>query len=182
MQNALILHGRNCTPDLFWYQWIGKELEKQGYSVDIPLLPENTSADRKIWVPYILENFTFDSSSVVITHSSSGVVFFEVLENLDVKIDKLILVAGFISPLLDTPSHPALKEAYDWDKIRRSISNLYIINSDTDSTGADMKKGREIFEKLGGTQIIMHNQAHFGSIKHNQPYKEFPLLKKLTTD
>jgi hypothetical protein len=39
MKNAIILHGRNCTPD------IKNELQKLDYEVFLPLLPENTSAD-----------------------------------------------------------------------------------------------------------------------------------------
>lgn len=182
MKTALVLHGRNCKPEMFWYPYIAKELEKIGYEVSVPLLPEHTSGDREIWVPFILESFNFQEESTLIAVSASVAVLLEVIESLDHPVKKVILVAGFITPLGESKSHPAIKDNYDWDKIKRNIGELYIINSDIDPYGANDVKGREIFEKLGGTQIIPHNQGHFGSIKFNQPYKEFPLLKKLIQD
>ena len=82
MKNALILHGRNCTPDMFWYKWLGNELEKAGYEVNIPLLPENTSADRKIWVPFIKQALDFNPESIVVAVSASCATTLEVIENL----------------------------------------------------------------------------------------------------
>lgn len=177
MKNALVLHGRNCTPEMFWYPYIRNELEKLGYQTSVPLLPEYRSADREIWVPFIKRTFDFQEDSILIGVSSSCAAILEVVESLNHFVDKVILVAGFISPLREENTHPVLKDDYNWDKIRRNIRELYIINSDTDEIGADQNKGREIFQKLGGTQIIMHDQGHFGSIKLDQPYKTFPLLK-----
>lgn len=182
MKNALILHGRNCTPDMFWYKWLGSELEKAGYEVNIPLLPENTSADRKVWVPFIKQALDFNPESIVVAVSASCAITLEVIENLDTRIFRLALVAGFITPLRGEKTHPAIKEHYNWKKIRKNIQELYIINSDVDPIGATWDKGKEIFDKLGGTQIIMHDQGHFGSIRFNQPYKKFPLLKRLIID
>lgn len=182
MKTAIVLHGRNCTPEMFWYQYIADELRKLGYETSVPLLPESESADRTVWLPFIEQHFIASNESILIGVSSSCAAILEYVESLDHIVHKVILVAGFVSPLLNKDTHPILKDDYNWNKISENIEELYIINSDTDPTGADQQKGIEIFEKLGGHLIIIKDQGHFGSIKYDQPYKEFPLLKKLIQD
>ncbi len=178
MKTAAVLHGKSCNPEMFWYRYAEDVLRKEGYNVWLPTLPASESADRTIWVPFIQEHFTFTEESILVGHSASNPVILEILETLPHPVQKVILVAGFAKPLNNTP-HPSVKDSYDWKKIGANIRELYIINSDNDPYGADHHAGRYIFEKLHGTQIIMHGERHFGSIRFNQPYKEFPLLKRL---
>ncbi|SNR31811.1 hypothetical protein SAMN06265360_10230 [Haloechinothrix alba] len=39
-KNAIIFHGTYCTPDQYWYPWLGEQLESRGYTVDLPHYPE----------------------------------------------------------------------------------------------------------------------------------------------
>jgi hypothetical protein len=45
MKNAIILHGTGCTPDSFWQPSIKAFLEKKGYSVWVPQLPDADTID-----------------------------------------------------------------------------------------------------------------------------------------
>ncbi|MFH1649737.1 MAG: alpha/beta hydrolase [Candidatus Woesearchaeota archaeon] len=182
MKTAAIFHGRNCSPDMFWYGYADKVLTDQGYKVWRPQLPNTRAARREEWVPFIKENFKFTSESVLVGTSASCAAVLEVVEGLSEPIAKVILVAGFARPIGNETSHPTLKSSYDWEKIKKNAKEFYFINSDDDPYGAGEEEGRYLFSKLGGTCILCHGQGHFGTIKLKQEYPEFPLLKRLLTD
>lgn len=112
-----------------------------------------------------------------------------ILENINVKINKAILVAGYARTLgkmvdpqlkkLEQDAEAILQEKYYWDKIRNNVKDIFFINSDNDPWGCDEQEGYYMFRHLGGTLIIRHGEGHMGSDKFNQPYKQFPLLEKL---
>lgn len=56
---------------------------------------------------------------------------------------------------------------------------LPYVKSDNDPWSCDDKQGKRMFDKLGGTLIVRHDEGHMGSDSFNQPYKEFPLIIKL---
>lgn len=72
-----------------------------------------------------------------------------------------------------------LQEKYNWDKIKKNVKDLIIINSSDDPWGCNTKEGLEIFKHLGGTLIVRDGEGHMGSDSFNQPYTKFPLLEKL---
>ena len=189
MKNAIIFHGSSETPNSFWYPSIKKFLETQGYEVWVPQLPKPEAPDLRIHLPFVMKNATFSNETVIIGHSSGCPLVLSVLENINVKIDKAILVSGYARILqkMDEPSLkkeekdalPILQEKYDWDKIRGNARDMIFINSDNDPWGCDDKEGDYMFRHLGGTFIIRHGEGHMGTNTFNQPYKEFPFLEKL---
>ncbi len=103
-----------------------------------------------------------------------------ILENINVKIDKAILVAGFGRQLRgDRKPQLILQKSYDWKKIKDHVKDIIFINSSDDPWKIDHKEGMYLFEKLGGTLIVREGEGHMGSDSFNQPYKKFPLLEKL---
>ena len=176
--NAILLHGSGASPESFWLPWLKSELEKDGYEVWAPQLPDNSDdPELETWLNYVLENGIFNSTTVLIGHSSGAALILALMESLDVKIKQAILVSGFLKM---EKKLKTLKEDYNWDKISKStIEKLIFINSDNDPWACDDKQGRKMLDLAGGIQIIMKGEGHMGSMKFNQPYKEFPLLKKL---
>lgn len=179
MKNATLFHGTGCSPKSYWLPWLKKELEKKKYKVQVPLLPNSDKPDIKEWLPFVLKNGKFSKDTVLIGHSAGCPLILSILENINVKIKQAILVAGFSEPLKTIDKEPILQASYDWKKIKSHVQDLVFINSDNDPWGCNDKAGRRLFDRLGGTLIVMHSQGHFGSDTYKQPYKEFPLLLKL---
>ncbi len=44
MKNVIIFHGTDCKPEDFWYSWLKNELEKAGYTVEVPYYPTKTES------------------------------------------------------------------------------------------------------------------------------------------
>lgn len=179
MKNASIFHGHGSNSNSFWHPWLKRVLEKAGWKVWLPDMPNTDSPKLTEWLPFALDNGNFDEETVLIGHSCGASMILSVLERISVKIDLAILVAGFIEPLDNSPD-PILQGRYDWDTIKRHCSRFVVINSDNDPWGCDDKMGKKISDAVSGKLIILHD-GHMGSDSFNQPYKEFPLLLDLIT-
>lgn len=179
MPNAAILHGRNCSPDMFWYSYAESLLRKKGYSVWRPQLPNTRTADLHEWLPYVTKNFRTAEESILIGHSASCPLILSILEKTESSVRAIVLVAGSVGLLKSKEPRAILQDSYDWEKIRMNARDIFIINSKNDPYGADDAAGRELHHHLGGKLIISPDQGHFGSIKYNQPYERFPLLKEV---
>ncbi len=178
MKNAVILHGSGETPESFWFPYIKLELEKKGYIISIPQLPNTDNPDLASWLPAAFKE-AYNEETLLVGHSAGCPLILSVLEQLNVKIKQAILVAGFSTPLPDG-STSILQDKYDWKKIGENVEDIILINSDNDPWGCDDKQGRNILDNLGkGTLIIQKGEGHMGSDTYNQPYKEFPFLVKL---
>lgn len=171
--------GSGETPESFWYPFVKAELEKRGYSVSIPLLPDNEKPEINKTLPFVLKNCKFDKDTVIVAHSAGCPLTLAVLENLNVKIRQVILVAGYCTSIGTEKGNGALQKSYNWKKIKENIADIVFINSDNDPWKCDDKQGRKMFDHLGGTLIIRHGEGHMGSNRFNQPYKEFPLIVAL---
>lgn len=127
-----------------------------------------------------------DKESVLIGHSAGCPLILSILENINIHINKVILVAGFARQTKFTPpkgqkieKQLILQDKYNWNKIKRNVKNLIFINSDNDPWGCNDKEGMYMWKYLGGTLILREGEGHMGSDSFNQPYKKFPLLEKL---
>jgi uncharacterized protein len=180
MRNAIIFHGHGETPESYWLPWLKGVLEARGFMVWAPQLPNADHPTVSVQLPFVLHNGIFAEETVLVGHSAGCPLALSVLENIDVTVRKAILVSGFASPLKgDADSVLQVQPGYDWKKIKSHVADIIFMNSDNDPWGCDDKKGREMFDHLGGTLIIRHGEGHMGSQRFNQPYKEFPLLATL---
>jgi predicted alpha/beta hydrolase family esterase len=178
LKNAIIFHGTDDNPERHWYGWLGKELEADGYKVEIPDNPEINKEPIATFLPKVLKKHSFDESTILVGHSAGGPLILSILEYIDIQIAKAVLVAGYSVHPDDQMEDPILQEVYDWDKINRNVREIVFINSVNDPWNCDDKQGRIMFDHLGGTQIIL-NDGHFGSVTKGQVYDKFPLLKTL---
>jgi predicted alpha/beta hydrolase family esterase len=174
-KKVIIFHGTGGNPDVAWYPWLSKQLESRGYIVERPFYPGINEEPISEFLPKVLANHKFDENTVIIGHSGGAPLILSILENIDVVISQAFLVAGY-STLPNTSTEPVLQESYNWGKIKSHVKDIYFINSTNDPYGCDDKQGRAMFDKLGGTQIIL-NEGHFGS--PGQEYNTFELLNKL---
>ena len=178
MKQIIVLHGTGGTPKHFWFPYLKKSLPQNKYQVRIPQLPNTNRPDIKEWLPFVLEKFNFNNNTILVGHSAGCPLILSILENIDVKISKAILVAGFIESL-DNDPEPILQSEYKWTTIKKHSERFVFVNSVNDPWGCNDMQGVKMFDKLGGDLIIRADQGHMGSDKFNQPYREFPLVKFL---
>lgn len=180
MKNAILLQGAGETTQSFWLPYAKKELEKKGYEVWLPQLPDNDDPDIKKSLPFVLKNGKFTKETIIIGRSAGCPLILSILENINVQIKQAILVAGFVTPIpIQGAANKILQKSYHWEKIRHHVKDIIFINSDNDPWGCNDKQGRYMLDHLGGKLIIPKGEGHMGSDTFKQPYKEFPFLIKL---
>lgn len=186
MKNALILHGMANNHTGNWFPWLKKELEKQGYKVWVPDLPNADMPEKNAWLNTVFSNkeWVFDKDSVIIGHSAGSTLILRILEELpeNVKINKAVLVAGFTN-LSTNPEWFSFRrslagEPFKWDKIKKSCEHFYFVCSDNDRYQCGVDQAKIMQEHLGGEVILKKGQDHFNLEKGPQ-YKKFPELLKL---
>jgi predicted alpha/beta hydrolase family esterase len=178
MKNANIFHGTGCTPNSYWLPYLKRELEKRGYKVWVPNLPDADKPDIKKWLPVALKGI-YTMETVIVGHSAGGPLVLSILEHLQKTIRMAVLVAGYARQKGEWKNpEKILQHSYNWKKIKNNVREIIYINSDNDPWGCNDIEGKYMFNHLGGTLIIKH-EGHMGSDTFKQPYKEFPLLVKL---
>ncbi len=175
----VIFHGLKGSPEDYWYPWLKQELEAQGHTVLVPLLPHAHVPDHEIWVRFARQCIAYDRDTVLIGHAHGAALILGLLEELETSIRSAFFVAGFHVPPLASVQYPILTQQYDWDLIRSRCRAFVVINSDNDPWGASEAIGRDLAEKLGGEFVLNRGEGHMGSKMFNQPYATFPLLLKL---
>lgn len=181
MKNAILLHGTGGSDsDYFWFADTKQHLEAEGYDVWRPGLPNTQKPELQETLNFVLQNMpTLDEQSVIVGHSSACPLILSLLERIDTKIAKAVLVSGFYESLGDDTLKLMLQESYDWEKIGDNAKEIYLLNSDNDPWGCTDQQARPVAEKLQAPLIVMFGQGHMGSGTFNQPYQEFPIVKRI---
>ena len=163
--NYLLIHGYDSSSRGAFLPWLKEELEKKGFEVQAPDLPNSSHPKEKEQVARVLNDCRIDEHTIVVGHSLGGTVALKALQKANKKIAGLVLVA----PAIDKEFPGAERRAYwadfswdiDYEKIMR-LTNFRIILSDYRER---QKRGayiRSLADKLGAQVVAASAQKeHF---------------------
>ena len=171
MKRVLIIHGWESNSREHWF-WAEKErLEKLGYEVIVPDMPDTLHPKKEDWVKTI-EDFNPDKDSILIGHSLGGVAILRYLEMANKKIGKCIFIATPIKNL--GPGYDGienfLKSSFNWEKIREKAEKLVVFNQ-TEDPAVPLKHGKDLASFINAELVIVEGNDHFDKIN-------FDLLEK----
>lgn len=183
---ALIIHGYNGTNQGNWFPWLKAELEKKGWSVDVPNLPNTEKPQRTeqlstltdIWNPQLsLAN----EKKVLIGHSLGGSLLLTMLEQ-DWKnpIDMAVIVASTSHEVHPIELENYFTKPYDFEKIKKNCKKFILIFSDNDPY-ISAETGPYYQHQLGENAelFMIHSAGHF---MKRDGYEEFPLILSSITN
>jgi len=182
MKNVLILHGTQGNSKENWFPWLKLELEKKGYKVWLPDLPDANIPNLKKYNDFILSNkdWKFDSESVIVGHSSGSVAILALLNELpdEVVVDTCILVAPFEKDSPGGQWEPN-KELFDYKpdlkKVKKHCKNFILIISDNDKY-CPVEYVRRLGKELGAKVIETHGDGHFSVGSGGPKYRKLPVI------
>lgn len=182
MKNALILHGTGGNPKENWFDWLRVELEKEGWRVWVPHLPDSDAPNIKRYNRFLLEEqrWDFNEESIIIGHSSGAVAILGLLEELpeNVIVDRCYLVGAFKDDLGRTDLTGLFEEPFDFAKIKQHAQKLVFIHADNDPH-CPLTHAQYLAEQTGGQLIIKPGQKHFSVGTYGEQYRQFPFLLEL---
>lgn len=167
MKHAIIVHGFKSRPDTNWKPWLAKELEQEGFAVDIPEMPDTTKPVASAWNKRLSDAVGTPSDvTYLIGHSLGCITILRYLETLndDHKIGACVLVAGFGERFqrYDGGHDTFFDHELNWMKIRQHCDRFIVIHSD-DDPNVEIEQLELLTEKLNAKAIRLHGMGHFGS-------------------
>lgn len=189
-KRIIIVHGWGKSPKTDWFPWAKEELEKKGFEVLVPEMPETNWPKIEPWVETLVKAVGRAGEEVILVgHSIGCQAVLRFLETLpeNQKIGKAILVAPWFTLTPETTEEkedaeiadPWLNTSLNFDKVKSKANSFTAILSDNDPF-IPLEENKKIFEeKLGAEVIIKENQGHFDE---EVGIKKLPLLLKYILD
>lgn len=176
MKRVFIIHGWRGTPYNHYHKWLKSELEKLGFEVFIPAMPDTESPVIEKWIAHLSEVVGMpDKDTHFVGHSIGCQTILRYLETISTPIGKTVFVAGWFD--LEDPedelkgaAEPWIKIPIDFVKVKKVLSRSVLLISDNDPYGA-FEENKKKFAELGSKIVVLHNAGHITS---EDGYKELP--------
>jgi len=170
MKRVFIIHGWEGHPDEAWFPWLKTQLEKRGFEVYVPSMPNTEEPKIEEWVPHLKEMVKDpDENTFFVGHSIGCQTILRYLQDINSKVGGVVFVAGWVNLKpealeeegAEEIASPWLNNQIKWDDIRQKCSNFVALFSDDDPFV--FLSDAEIFkDKLGAKIITLNNKGHIG--------------------
>ncbi|MDP3934895.1 MAG: alpha/beta hydrolase [Candidatus Giovannonibacteria bacterium] len=166
---VFIIHGWWGYQKEGWFPWLKKELEKRGFRVFVPKMPETGKPKISRWVGKLAKIVRMQyKNTYFVGHSIGAQAIMRYLEKLpkSKKIGGAVFVAGWVSLTNQTPEEkpiakPWLRTPLNFKKIKNSGNKFVAIFSDGDPYVHFSKNSKVFRQKLGAKIIVQHKKGHF---------------------
>lgn len=161
-KRVFIIHGWGGNPESNWFPWLENELEKKGFKVEVPTMPNTDFPELKEWLPYLQKLVgKVDEETIFVGHSLGAITILRLLEALPKgeKAGGAIFAAGFPGPLEFKELDNFFVKPLDYEKIKESVKKIIAITSDNDPY-VPLKNGELLKEKLGAELIVISGAGH----------------------
>jgi len=177
----LILHGINGEAGSYWQSWLASEMNKEGFEIIMPTLPNAKKPNRQEWIEAIQESIETinDLSKLdIVAHSlgvPAGLDFLETLDKRD-KINSFISVAGFYEPYgLELNEEYMQAKAIDIKSLISKAQRRVVVRSLNDPY-VDQEALINLGKDWKADEIIIRQGKHF---QHDGYIERFELIKTL---
>lgn len=132
VKRFVLLHGYTGTPERNFFPWLKALLERYGYEVIVPALPNTKNPTIAEQVEYVLKNISLEENTALLGHSMGGAVALKIAEIK--KLAKLILVDAVSSPIRvtrQTKYERTFDWQFDWENIRANTKDVVVLSDTT---------------------------------------------------
>ncbi|MFA5004127.1 MAG: alpha/beta fold hydrolase [Candidatus Saccharimonadales bacterium] len=178
MKRAVIVHCWGGNAEYAWYPWAKAELEKLGYEVNVPNMPNTDEPKLVEWLLYLQDVIgSPDEELLLIGHSLGCVTIMRYLESLPdaQKIRKAILVAGFTDQLGFKELENFFETRLDFAKIKPKVVDGFVAIQSDDDPYVSAQYGERLKDELGVKVVAKHAAGHMsGAVDGENPCLELP--------
>jgi uncharacterized protein len=168
-KRVFIVHGWASHPGDGWFPWLKAELEKHGFAVFVPAMPDPDVPKIETWIPALAAAVgTADADTYFVGHSIGCQTIIRYLQTLPegARVGGGVFVAGFYNlRRLETKrdleiAKPWVTTPLDDAKIRQTVRRAVAIFSDNDKFV--MSGNQDAWrDRVGADVIIEHAKGHF---------------------
>ncbi len=158
-KKVLILHGLNGSDYPHWQAQLAADLIKENYVVSFPNFPNKTQPKLKEWKEFLKKEIEHFKPQIVVCHSLANSLWFHICEELDICLDKLMLVA----PVRKTCKIEEIKEFFPYPIPKDLKSNEVIMAASTNDSYISLEEAVELQQELNIGMKIMENAGHINT-------------------
>lgn len=181
MKRVILIHRWSGGPQDDWRPWLKTELEKLGYEVLVPTMPDTEVPVIEKWVAHLAKVVNKpDSSTFFIGHSIGCQAIMRYLDAYKFwpleTVGGAIFVAGWfdLKNLEDDEvakiAEPWIKTPINLNKVKTVLPKSTLIISDDDPFNC-FEENKIKFGELGSKIVTLHNAGH---ITENDGYTKLP--------
>ena len=168
-KRVYLIHGWGGRPEGGFRPWLKKELEKRGFEVEIPAMPDTDKPKIESWLAVFNSAVGIpDINTVIVGHSLGGNLAVRFIDQLpeEMIIGKLILVAPALDRINELAEEekaiyrPWREDDIDFEKVKRQTKEIVAFFSDNDRW-IPLETEKLVREKLGGKIIVESGKGHF---------------------
>lgn len=178
MKTALIIHGIGGHAGIHWQQWLHDELQRQGYTVLMPDLPEPDHPDRQAWlkaITRVLQGVNLNDLTIV-GHSLGVTTALDFLEQADSRVGELVSVSGFAENYgAELNEYFLAEKSIDFEKVKAHVNKTVVVYGDDDPY-VTQDALRHVADSLGVEPVIIRKGGHLNT---EAGFTEFPELAGL---
>lgn len=158
-KRVLILHGLSGSNFPHWQAHLASDLIKESYIVSFPELPNKNSPSLNEWKNFLKEEIKYFKPDIVVCHSLANILWFHTCDELDIKLDKLMLVA----PVRNKPLDEA-KSFFPYPIAKDLKAKEIIMAASTNDPYMSLEEAIELQSQLNIGMKIMENAGHINPI------------------
>lgn len=170
MKRVFIVHGWDGYPGECWFPWLKKELERRGFHVVVPQMPDPSAPAIETWGPHLANLVGApDQETYFVGHSMGVQTILRYLQTIDTPVGGVVSVAGFFTLIPgsigtaddEKVAEPWLTTPMDLEKIRKNAGKIIAIFSDNDRY-VPLENVEMFKERLSAETIVLHDKGHIG--------------------
>ena len=100
-KRVLVLHGLGGSDYPHWQAHLTADLIKQNTVVSFPSMPNRDKPSLEEWKNFLKNEIKHFKPTIVVCHSLANLLWFHTCDELDIKLDKLMMVAPVRNEKLD---------------------------------------------------------------------------------
>lgn len=158
-KRVLILHGLGGSDYPHWQAHLARDLIKENYVVSFPALPNRDNPNLNEWKEFVKKEISHFEPEIVVCHSLANVLWFHICDELDIKLDKLMLVA----PVSRTRVVKEAQSFYPYPIAKDLKSREIIMAASTNDPYMSIEEAIELQSKLNIGMKIMEDAGHINT-------------------
>ncbi|PLY10134.1 MAG: hypothetical protein C0626_06670 [Arcobacter sp.] len=158
-KRVLILHGLGGSDFPHWQAHLARDLIKENYIVSFPAFPKRENPDLNEWKEFLKKELKHFNPDIVVCHSLANILWFHTCDELDIKLDKLMLVAP-------VSRNRVVKEAqsfYPYPIAKDLKAKEIIMAASTNDPYMEIEEAIELQSKLNVGMKIMEDAGHINA-------------------
>ena len=156
---VLILHGLGGSDFPHWQAHLTQDLIENNDVVSFPSFPSRDNPNLKQWQKFLKEEINHFKPNIIVCHSLANVLWFHTCKNLDIKLDKLLLVA----PVSKNRVVESASSFYPYTVSKDLKAKSVRIIASTNDPYMNIEEAKELQKELDVEMTIMNEAGHINA-------------------